>query len=285
VAIAAGWYRRMGDGDAGRPRVHRDLSARGDEGDGLAVVAASLGVDPRDVLVFGDMPNDLPMFEWAGWSSVAVAGAHPEVLAIADEVTLGCDEEGRGGLPGAAARRAPAVTGPPAPRANRLCRLTGSRLTGSAGVAGQSQPFDRAACTASMRLRALVLPIAAATDQAGRQADSAIQGCPGRMSYGRPVTGMAGAVWCRRRADRACGPPGIGMPGIPGGRAGRPRICSSCIRAAICWATRAAWIPWNRPSSQPTSWAWGDAQLRLGRRVAGLERQRQPLQLVAQFGR
>jgi Cof subfamily protein (haloacid dehalogenase superfamily) len=61
---------------------------------GLAVVAASLGVDPRDVLVFGDMPNDLPMFEWAGWSSVAVAGAHPEVLAIADEVTLGCDEEG-----------------------------------------------------------------------------------------------------------------------------------------------------------------------------------------------
>jgi Cof subfamily protein (haloacid dehalogenase superfamily) len=61
---------------------------------GLAVVAASLGVDPRDVLVFGDMPNDLPMFEWAGWSTVAVAGAHPQVLAAADEVTLGCDEDG-----------------------------------------------------------------------------------------------------------------------------------------------------------------------------------------------
>ena len=61
---------------------------------GLAVVAASLGVDPRDVLVFGDMPNDLPMFEWAGWSTVAVANAHPEVLAAADEVTGGCDEEG-----------------------------------------------------------------------------------------------------------------------------------------------------------------------------------------------
>lgn len=61
---------------------------------GLAVVAASLGVDPRDVLVFGDMPNDLPMFGWAGWSRVAVANAHPEILAIADEVTGANDEDG-----------------------------------------------------------------------------------------------------------------------------------------------------------------------------------------------
>jgi Cof subfamily protein (haloacid dehalogenase superfamily) len=61
---------------------------------GLAVVADSLGVDPRDVLVFGDMPNDLPMFGWAGWSRVAVANAHPEVLAMADEVTLSNDADG-----------------------------------------------------------------------------------------------------------------------------------------------------------------------------------------------
>jgi hydroxymethylpyrimidine pyrophosphatase-like HAD family hydrolase len=61
---------------------------------GLAVVADSLGVDPRDVLVFGDMPNDLPMFGWAGWSRVAVAGAHPEVRAMADEITLPNDEDG-----------------------------------------------------------------------------------------------------------------------------------------------------------------------------------------------
>jgi Cof subfamily protein (haloacid dehalogenase superfamily) len=64
---------------------------------GLAVVAAHLGVDPRDVLVFGDMPNDLPMFEWAGWSRVAVANAHPELLAAADEVTGACHEEGVAG--------------------------------------------------------------------------------------------------------------------------------------------------------------------------------------------
>jgi len=36
---------------------------------GLAVVAESLGVDPRDVLVFGDMPNDLPMFGRGGAGS------------------------------------------------------------------------------------------------------------------------------------------------------------------------------------------------------------------------
>jgi hydroxymethylpyrimidine pyrophosphatase-like HAD family hydrolase len=61
---------------------------------GLAVVAAHLGVDPREVLVFGDMPNDLPMFEWAGWSRVAVANAHPQLLAAADEVTEACHEDG-----------------------------------------------------------------------------------------------------------------------------------------------------------------------------------------------
>ncbi len=61
---------------------------------GLAVVASSLGVDPDEVLVFGDMPNDLPMFAWAGFGRVAVANAHPEVLAAADEITLSNDSEG-----------------------------------------------------------------------------------------------------------------------------------------------------------------------------------------------
>jgi Cof subfamily protein (haloacid dehalogenase superfamily) len=65
-----------------------------DKGTGLAVVAQSIGVDPDDVLVFGDMPNDLPMFAWAGWSRVAVANAHPSILEAADEVTLSNDEDG-----------------------------------------------------------------------------------------------------------------------------------------------------------------------------------------------
>jgi Cof subfamily protein (haloacid dehalogenase superfamily) len=61
---------------------------------GLSVVAEAVGVDPADVLVFGDMPNDLPMFGWAGWSRVAVANAHPSLLEVADEVTLTNDEDG-----------------------------------------------------------------------------------------------------------------------------------------------------------------------------------------------
>jgi Cof subfamily protein (haloacid dehalogenase superfamily) len=60
---------------------------------GLAYVAEALGVDPGDVLVFGDMPNDVPMFRWAG-RSVAVSGAHSEVLAVADEVTGRNDDDG-----------------------------------------------------------------------------------------------------------------------------------------------------------------------------------------------
>jgi hypothetical protein len=65
-----------------------------DKGTGLAVVAQSLGVDPADVLVFGDMPNDLPMFAWAGWSRVAVANAHAELRAVADELAPANDDDG-----------------------------------------------------------------------------------------------------------------------------------------------------------------------------------------------
>ncbi len=60
---------------------------------GLAVAAARHGVRPAGVLCFGDMPNDLPMFAWAG-HSVAVASAHPAVLDAADTVTLSNDEDG-----------------------------------------------------------------------------------------------------------------------------------------------------------------------------------------------
>jgi Cof subfamily protein (haloacid dehalogenase superfamily) len=61
---------------------------------GLAVVADQLGIAPEDVLVFGDMPNDLSMFAWAGWHRVAVANAHPLLRAAADEVTLSNDDDG-----------------------------------------------------------------------------------------------------------------------------------------------------------------------------------------------
>ncbi len=55
----------------------------------------------------------------------------------------------------------------------------------------------------------------------------------------------------RRPTTVQCGP---SPPPVPGGSAPR-RICSNCTRAAICWANSAVWMPWNRPSSQPTSCA------------------------------
>lgn len=65
-----------------------------DKGTGLAIVATELGIDADDVLVFGDMPNDIPMFKWAGWRRVAVENAHPALLALADEVTLSNERDG-----------------------------------------------------------------------------------------------------------------------------------------------------------------------------------------------
>jgi hypothetical protein len=45
-------------------------------------VAAQHGIEPNEVAVVGDMPNDLPMLAWAG-HSYAVANAHPSVLEAA----------------------------------------------------------------------------------------------------------------------------------------------------------------------------------------------------------
>jgi Cof subfamily protein (haloacid dehalogenase superfamily) len=52
-----------------------------------------LGISSAEVLAFGDMPNDLPMLEWAG-HSVAVANAHPTVLAAAQRRTASNDDDG-----------------------------------------------------------------------------------------------------------------------------------------------------------------------------------------------
>ncbi|NLJ53559.1 MAG: HAD family phosphatase [Intrasporangiaceae bacterium] len=51
------------------------------------------GVEADEVWAFGDMPNDLPMIEWAG-VGVAVANAHPDVLAVADVVAPSNDDDG-----------------------------------------------------------------------------------------------------------------------------------------------------------------------------------------------
>ncbi|MFC1410995.1 HAD family hydrolase [Streptacidiphilus sp. N1-12] len=60
---------------------------------GLALAASRLGVRKTRTLAFGDMPNDLPMFGWAA-HGVAMANAHPLLLAVADETTLSNDADG-----------------------------------------------------------------------------------------------------------------------------------------------------------------------------------------------
>lgn len=59
----------------------------------LSVVCGERGLSGDDAVAFGDMPNDLPMLAWAA-HSVAVANAHPDVLAAVDEVTASNDDDG-----------------------------------------------------------------------------------------------------------------------------------------------------------------------------------------------
>jgi Cof subfamily protein (haloacid dehalogenase superfamily) len=59
----------------------------------LADYCSERGIQRGQVLCFGDMPNDLPMLEWAG-HSVAMNNAHPSVLAAVHEVTLSNQEDG-----------------------------------------------------------------------------------------------------------------------------------------------------------------------------------------------
>jgi Cof subfamily protein (haloacid dehalogenase superfamily) len=59
---------------------------------GLAEIADRHGVAPHQVAAIGDMPNDLPMLQWAG-HSYAVANAHPSVQEVADEVVGSNDED------------------------------------------------------------------------------------------------------------------------------------------------------------------------------------------------
>ncbi|MFD6770841.1 HAD family hydrolase [Micromonospora chalcea] len=59
----------------------------------LAELCARWTIDARDVVAFGDMPNDIPMLAWAGLG-VAVGNADPAVRAVADRVTGSVAEDG-----------------------------------------------------------------------------------------------------------------------------------------------------------------------------------------------
>lgn len=60
---------------------------------GVADVARPLGITAEEIVAFGDMPNDVPMLEWAGLG-VAMGHAHPDALEAADEVTSTNNDDG-----------------------------------------------------------------------------------------------------------------------------------------------------------------------------------------------
>ncbi len=71
--------------DATAPTVNKAV--------GLATAAEHFNVDAQDVIAFGDNLNDLPMLKWAG-TAVAMGNAHPEVLSVADAMTVSNRRDG-----------------------------------------------------------------------------------------------------------------------------------------------------------------------------------------------
>ena len=69
--------------------AHPDVS----KGSGLGFVAERLGFTAAETVACGDGENDRELLDWAGFG-VAVANAHPEILARADLVVPPVAEEG-----------------------------------------------------------------------------------------------------------------------------------------------------------------------------------------------
>ena len=63
------------------------------KGQGIRDICAVLGIDPAQVISFGDAANDIPMLEAAGMG-VAMGNAQEAVKAAADMVTLSNNEDG-----------------------------------------------------------------------------------------------------------------------------------------------------------------------------------------------
>ena len=64
---------------------------------GMRIALGHVGLDPADAVVVGDSHNDIEMIEDAG-TGVAIEGADPAVLAVADRIAPGPEREGLVGL-------------------------------------------------------------------------------------------------------------------------------------------------------------------------------------------
>lgn len=71
-----------------------EINPRGvNKASGLQIVCDTVGVQPNQVLAFGDSLNDIAMFEYAGYS-VAMGNAQEKVKQAARFITYDCDEDG-----------------------------------------------------------------------------------------------------------------------------------------------------------------------------------------------
>ncbi len=98
--ILDGLEARMKERFAGRLYISKSLpfflefaSPDVTKASGLAFLAEHLGFTAGRTVAFGDGENDVELLEWAGFG-VAVANAHPRVLAVADWVCPSAEVEG-----------------------------------------------------------------------------------------------------------------------------------------------------------------------------------------------
>ena len=98
--VLDGLEARMKEGFAGRLYISKSLpfflefaSPQVTKASGLAFLAEHLGFAAARTVAFGDGENDVELLQWAGFG-VAVANAHPRVLAAADWVCPSAAEEG-----------------------------------------------------------------------------------------------------------------------------------------------------------------------------------------------
>ncbi|MBL1096902.1 Cof-type HAD-IIB family hydrolase [Streptomyces sp. 205] len=95
--LVAATAERMGGGEVAVTHSEKGmievLPAGTDKAVGLQLAADRMGFTPADTIAFGDMPNDIPMLNWAGFG-VAMGNAHPDLVAVADERAPGHDEDG-----------------------------------------------------------------------------------------------------------------------------------------------------------------------------------------------
>lgn len=80
-----------------RVRWHPNSSdivpVEGSKADGVSHVLKQLGLNPENVMNFGDELNDLELFEFGG-ISVAMKVSHPDILASADYITDSVENDG-----------------------------------------------------------------------------------------------------------------------------------------------------------------------------------------------